>query len=67
MGLTSGTSIMKELIISFQHHVEDEDVRVDLYRDAISALEQEDWDCPEECLGKDPAYDTAYYEIYPDA
>lgn len=53
---------MNALIDSFLHHIEDEDLRVDLYRDAISAFQGEDWDCADECLGKDPAFDTALEE-----
>lgn len=54
---------MRALIDSFTHHIKDEDLRIDLYRDAIIAFEDEDWDGADELVGKDPAFDKALEEL----
>ena len=37
-----------------------------IYKGIIEALEGHDWDTQIECLGLDPAFDEALYELHPD-
>jgi len=59
MGWSGGTYVMQDIIGTVQEHIDNEDVRCDLYIGIIEALQMSDWDCAGECLGDDPAYDRA--------
>ena len=41
------------------------DARIDTWVKFIKKLDAEDCDILHDCLGKDPDYDCAYYEIFP--
>ena len=58
MGWCSGTDIMID-IINTMNIVEDNELREKLYAGFITAFEWQDWDCQEECLGMDDAFDNA--------
>ena len=66
MGWASGTSVFNGVIIAVQANVQDLEARKAIYRIAIEAFQDADWDTLDECLGKDEAYDAVFQEIYPD-
>ena len=66
MGWSSGTYVMEDIIKFFKKNVPDNEMRKMLYKGIIDILEDQDWDCPSECKGMDPAYDKALNEIHPD-
>jgi hypothetical protein len=66
MGWSSGTEIMDALIEIVKEQVSDVAARTTIYSHMITAFQNSDWDNEEECLGKDKAYDIAFYEFYPD-
>ncbi len=65
MGWSSGTEVMDGLIKFAKKHVPEEN-RKAFYLDVIGLLENHDWDTQQESLGKDPFFDEAYEELYPD-
>ena len=38
----------------------------ELYMGIIEALENEDWDCQQECMGKSKDFDAALKELHPE-
>lgn len=66
MGWASGSRLFSRVIHAIKVHIEDFEERVDIYYDLIEAFEDADWDTQDECLGDDPAYDKALYELHPD-
>jgi hypothetical protein len=66
MGWSSGTELMDALIEIVHEQVDDVVARTAIYSHMIQSFGDADWDNEEECLGKDKAYDKAFYEIYPD-
>lgn len=65
MGWASGSRLATQLIAAIKEHVEDDDVRKDVYIDMINALEDFDCDTLDECMGEDPQFDEALYEVHP--
>lgn len=65
MGWGSGSYIFLELIEVIKPNVLDDGVRKGIYVKLIPVFEAMDWDTQDECLGKDPAYDTALRELHP--
>jgi hypothetical protein len=69
MGWSSATYIMQNVIAQVSaspRFADDFDARKDIYRIVFKELENGDWDCQEECLGQDKAYDAIFLEKYPD-
>ena len=66
MGWSSGSRIFGKVIEAIKPAVKDENARKEIYLDLIDAFEESDWDTQDECMGKDPAYDAALKELYPD-
>lgn len=65
MGWSSGTGVMDAIIKAVQPNVPDEAVRQAIYRPIIEALNEQDWDTQNECMGEDPAFDAALIEVDP--
>jgi hypothetical protein len=66
MGWSSGTELMNNIIEIIKEQVNDEIIRRTIYSHMIAVFLDQDWDTEEECLGRDKAYDVAFYELYPD-
>ena len=66
MGWSSGSELFDEVILAIQPAVPDAVKRQAVYYKLITAFEAQDWDTQDECLGKDPAFDAALKEMYPD-
>lgn len=64
MGWAGGSYVMSGIIRSAKKHVSAKH-RKAFYVDVIKALEDADWDTQDECLGKDPVFDEALYEVHP--
>jgi hypothetical protein len=65
MGWCSGSEVMDRIIKAMKKEVKDSKLRYKLYLAFIDALEDRDWDCQEECLGQDEAFDKALYKLHP--
>jgi hypothetical protein len=66
MGWSSGSSLMSNIVrksskldISFEQMVE-------VYLILIESFEDRDWDCLDEVMGLDPAFDKAAKTLHPD-
>ena len=65
MGWSHGSAVFSDIISALKEHIEDDELRVLVYFDLISAFENADCDNLNECLGEDPSFDEAYYELNP--
>jgi hypothetical protein len=65
MGWSSGSGLFSLVIESIKNNVLDHGERVEIYKGLIDSFEEFDWDTQDECLGEDPAYDEALYELHP--
>jgi hypothetical protein len=65
MGWASGSHVFAGVIKAVRAAVTDEDTRVQVYKGAIKAFEEGDWDTQSECCGMDPAFDRALRELHP--
>jgi hypothetical protein len=69
MGCSGGTTVMSNFIEKLKaspRFRSDTEARKELYGYMIDELEDMDWDCQEECIGDDVAYDAALKEKHPD-
>ena len=66
MGWSNGTSVMDAVIKEIKKYVVNKDDRMTIYDNIWKVLEDMDWDCPEECLGDDEAFDKLFESYYPD-
>ena len=66
MGWASGSIVMEKIVSFASKYVPDETARQSFYTEMISALEDQDWDCQDEFLGQDDAYDAAIKELHPE-
>ena len=66
MGWASGSSVMDIIIAALSYHIKDDTVRYQIYKLLIEALEGNDWDTQNECLGYDTMFDVALDSIHPD-
>lgn len=66
MGWASGSGVMNEIIDTMQDEIDDVDQRRRVYKGIIEAMEGNDWDTQDECIGQDPAFDAALQELHPD-
>lgn len=66
MGWSGGSLLMSEVIAALQNHVDDEDVRKEIYLEIIEAFEDKDADTLDECVDEDPAFREALLELHPD-
>jgi len=66
MGWGSGSSLMGAVIQALDEECKDATARQKIYRMVINAFEDHDWDCQDECLGIDPAFDKALKGLHPD-
>jgi len=66
MGWSSGTDVMRGIITTIKKHVSNPDTRKKIYGDIVGILESQDWDCFEECLDEDSAYDEIFDSMFPD-
>ena len=64
MGWASGSDLMSEIIAGCKKKKLDDKTRLTVYKICIDALEGEDWDTQDECIGEDPMYDNALYAIH---
>ena len=62
MGWSSGLRLLSEIIDTIQKHVDDEDTRVEIYKELAESFESMDFDELEECLGEDDAFDRMMEE-----
>ena len=60
MGWASGSRIFSGIIEVLQEHVDDFDVRRDVYEELINLFEDADCDTLDEAVGEDPAFDAAW-------
>lgn len=66
MGWASGSVLMSDIIATLQDHIDDDDLRAEIYIDIINAFEAADADTLDECLDEDPAFENAYYDVHPE-
>ena len=66
MGWAGGSMVMIGVINSIKDRVKDKEIRKYIYTDVVNCLEDADWDCVEEALGYDEAFDEKFREWYPD-
>ena len=66
MGWSSGSELMDKVINAAQYTIFDLRLRRMFYLEVIKAFEGHDWDTQDECLRKDPIFDTALKELHPD-
>jgi hypothetical protein len=65
MGWASGSELMTRSIEAVLESVPDAEARRTIYLRLIAAYQDGDCDTLADCLGIDPAYDQAYYEVDP--
>jgi hypothetical protein len=65
MGWGSGSGLMSSIIDAIQEEEIDDTVRQTIYQILIESFEDYDCDTLDECVGTDPAFDKAYYQIHP--
>ena len=67
MGWSAGSRLFRNLIEVIQDNVDDEDIRVEIYREMIDLFEMMDCENLKDLYEEtdDGAYDTAYSELYP--
>jgi hypothetical protein len=67
MGWASGSCLMGELIDAFTESIKDapDDQVIEFWKRAIVVFESEDWDTQNECVGKNPLWDEAYFQHDP--
>ena len=66
MGWASGSELFYEVIKVIQEHVDNDQVRQDLYIGLIHAFENYDCDTLDEVLGEDVAFDNAWEIVHGD-
>lgn len=62
MGWASGSGVAYRMINVIYEHVKNDRVRLEIYREMIEALEDQDCDTLCECVGIDPVYDSFFPE-----
>jgi|SanBayMetagenome_1026888.scaffolds.fasta_scaffold132677_2 hypothetical protein len=62
MGWSSGTRLLSDIIDTVQKYVDDEDIRVEIYKEIADSFESADCDELSECLGTDDAFDRMMEE-----
>ena len=69
MAWNAGSRLFRNLIEVIQDNVDDESVRVEIYREMIDLFETMDCENLKELYEEtdDGAYDTAYSELYPES
>jgi hypothetical protein len=65
MGWCSGSDIFDDLITCAQKYIPDNKKREEFYKEMIRSFEGHDWDCQDECIGTDDAFDAALKELHP--
>lgn len=67
MGWASGTRLMDSLIDAFTEHITDapEEQTIAFWGKVIEILEEDDWDCQFECVGRNPTWDKAFFKHDP--
>ena len=67
MAWNAGSRLFRNLIEVIQDNVDDEDIRVEIYREMIDLFEMMDCENLKDLYEEtdDGAYDTAYSELYP--
>lgn len=63
MGWATGSCIMSDIIRHDLTQTLDDCDRRDIYIVLIDSFQKEDADTLDDCLGKDPMYDEAYYYV----
>jgi hypothetical protein len=66
MGWSSGSEIMGEIIHALDKTKIPDGTRFKLYKRLIPALQNQDWDTEDECMGEDPQYDKALRSLHPE-
>jgi len=64
MGWAGGSYVMADIISVVQTSIPNQSLRERLYVGIIDALERNDWDTQDECLGQDPAFDAAMEAVW---
>lgn len=65
MSWNSGSDLFESLITTLQENVKEFYSRMNIYSDMIEAFEDRDCDTLFELIGKDEAFDSAFYEFHP--
>lgn len=66
MSWHSGSDIMEAIVKSALKNIPDENVRRELYRDVMPALENQDWNDHPDLFGMDPIFDKVVRERHGD-
>lgn len=66
MGWSGGSLLMSEVIAAIHNHVDDEDIRKEIYLEIIDAFEDKDADTLDECCDEDIAFEEAYSDLHPE-
>lgn len=66
MGWASGSDLMAEVIAILVDTVPQYEKRKVIYKRLINAFEYHDWDCQQDCLELDEAFDEVLNQMYPD-
>ena len=65
MGWAAGTRVAEGVIAAIRKTSLTSLEKQTFYQGIINVLEDQDWDCQDECLGLDPDFDVAYYVVHP--
>jgi hypothetical protein len=65
MGWASGSRLFNSVIEVLKNNIDDKQLREDIYIELIEAFEDCDWDTQDECMDRDPAFDSALKELHP--
>jgi len=66
MGWSGGSEIFGQIIKAVKRNVPDKKKRKNIYKAAINAFRDQDWDTEDECEGMDPAFDEVMKKIRKD-
>jgi hypothetical protein len=64
MGWASGSELMDTIIDAMMRACKSLTYRQRFYTRVIKAFQDHDWDCENECLDQDPAFDAALKAIW---
>jgi hypothetical protein len=64
MSWKSGSRLFKDVIKTIKRNIEDEHLRTLIYEELISSFEDMDCDTLGDCVGCDPAFDSAWEGLY---
>jgi len=66
MGWSGGSAVMNKIIDVLDGLKIKEDLKKDIFKAIIRALQWEDWDTEMDCVGRDEIFDKALRELEPE-